>query len=81
MTIASSSRAKQAAELGLEIESGPDSERCIVYFTPNQIFFMLTAYRIFALKKAGLLTRDPREKERKKYGLKRARKAPQYTKR
>ncbi len=34
-----------------------------------------------ALKKAGLLTRDAREKERKKPGLKRARKAPQYTKR
>lgn len=34
-----------------------------------------------ALKKAGLLTRDARVKERKKYGLKRARKAPQYTKR
>src|SRR5712692_3531159 len=34
-----------------------------------------------ALKKAGLLTRDARMKERKKYGLKRARKAPQYTKR
>ncbi len=34
-----------------------------------------------ALKKAGLLTRDSRMKERKKYGLKRARKAPQYTKR
>ncbi|GAB4168748.1 MAG: 30S ribosomal protein S9 [Roseiflexaceae bacterium] len=33
------------------------------------------------LKKAGLLTRDPRAKERKKAGLKRARKAPQYTKR
>lgn len=33
------------------------------------------------LKKAGLLTRDPRMKERKKAGLKRARKAPQYTKR
>ncbi len=33
------------------------------------------------LRKLGLLTRDPREKERKKYGLKRARKAPQYTKR
>ena len=30
---------------------------------------------------AGFLTRDPRMKERKKYGLKRARKAPQYTKR
>ncbi len=34
-----------------------------------------------ALKKAGLLTRDPRMRESKKYGLKRARKAPQYTKR
>ncbi|MBO9313497.1 MAG: 30S ribosomal protein S9 [Chloroflexus sp.] len=33
------------------------------------------------LKQAGLLTRDPRAKERKKVGLKRARKAPQYTKR
>ncbi len=33
------------------------------------------------LRQHGLLTRDPREKERKKYGLKRARKAPQYTKR
>ena len=33
------------------------------------------------LKKEGFLTRDPRMKERKKYGLKRARKAPQYTKR
>ena len=33
------------------------------------------------LRQAGLLTRDPRAKERKKYGLKRARKAPQYTKR
>jgi small subunit ribosomal protein S9 len=33
------------------------------------------------LRSAGLLTRDARVKERKKYGLKRARKAPQYTKR
>ncbi|MHB2022844.1 MAG: 30S ribosomal protein S9 [Mycobacteriales bacterium] len=33
------------------------------------------------LKKAGLLTRDARVKERKKYGLKKARKAPQYSKR
>jgi small subunit ribosomal protein S9 len=33
------------------------------------------------LRQAGLLTRDPRMKERKKFGLKRARKAPQYTKR
>jgi small subunit ribosomal protein S9 len=34
-----------------------------------------------SLRQAGMLTRDPRMKERKKYGLKRARKAPQYTKR
>ena len=33
------------------------------------------------LRQAGYLSRDPRMKERKKYGLKRARKAPQYTKR
>jgi small subunit ribosomal protein S9 len=33
------------------------------------------------LKKAGFLTRDPRATERKKYGLKKARKAPQYSKR
>jgi len=34
-----------------------------------------------ALKKAGLLTRDPRMVERKKYGLKKARRAPQFSKR
>lgn len=34
-----------------------------------------------ALKKAGFMTRDPREKERRKYGLKKARKASQYSKR
>jgi small subunit ribosomal protein S9 len=34
-----------------------------------------------SLKRAGLLTRDAREKESKKYGLKKARKAPQYSKR
>lgn len=33
------------------------------------------------LKKAGLITRDPRVKERKKYGLKKARRAPQFSKR
>lgn len=37
-------------------------------------------YRI-PLKKAGFLTRDPRAKERRKYGLKKARKAPQFSKR
>jgi small subunit ribosomal protein S9 len=34
-----------------------------------------------SLKKEGFLRRDPREKERRKYGLKKARKAPQYSKR
>jgi len=34
-----------------------------------------------SLKRAGFLTRDPRMKERRKYGLKKARKAPQYSKR
>lgn len=34
-----------------------------------------------ALKRAGLLTRDPRVKERKKYGLRKARKKPQFSKR
>ena len=33
------------------------------------------------LKRAGFLTRDPRMKERKKYGLKKARRAPQFSKR
>ena len=37
-------------------------------------------YRL-TLKQAGFLTRDPRMKERKKYGLKKARKAPQFSKR
>lgn len=37
-------------------------------------------YRVI-LKQAGFLTRDPRTKERKKYGLKKARKAPQFSKR
>jgi phosphomannomutase len=55
VTVASTSRAKQAAELGLEVESYPDSDRCIVYFTPNQIFFMLTAYRVFTMKQDGIL--------------------------
>ncbi len=39
-----------------------------------------SAYRA-PLKKAGYLTRDPRMKERKKYGLKKARKSPQFSKR
>ena len=46
--------------------------RALVKFDPENLT---------TLRKFGLLTRDPRAKERKKPGLKRARKAPQYTKR
>ncbi len=46
--------------------------RALIKLDPN--------YRA-VLKKAGLLTRDPRMKERKKYGLKAARRAPQFSKR
>jgi len=46
--------------------------RALVLFEPN--------FRK-RLKRAGFLKRDPRKKERKKYGLKRARKAPQFSKR
>lgn len=46
--------------------------RAIALFDPEQRL---------ALKKDGLLTRDPRVKERRKYGLKKARKAPQFSKR
>ena len=42
---------------------------------------LLNPYFRKRLKKAGLLTRDPRMRERKKFGLKRARKAPQWSKR
>jgi len=44
-------------------------------------FAKLNPDYVSALRKKGLLTRDPRVKERKKPGLKRARKAPTYTKR
>ena len=46
--------------------------RALLQYDPN---------RRPALKKAGFLTRDPRMKERKKYGLKAARRAPQFSKR
>ncbi|MFO7557280.1 MAG: hypothetical protein R6X10_00485 [Desulfobacterales bacterium] len=40
-------------DLGLEVELRDNEDRCIVYFTPNQIFFMLAAFQIAALKKSG----------------------------
>ena len=59
------------------IDAAPRGER------PGTVYLLELdpeGYRL-PLRQAGLLTRDPRMKERKKYGLKRARKAPQYTKR
>lgn len=55
VTTTSAGQAEQAKVFGLEVEPCPDSDRAIVYFNPNQLFFMLTAYRIDVLKKAGLL--------------------------
>jgi phosphomannomutase len=46
---------EQAKALGLEVDPCPGTDKSIVYFTPNQLFFMLTAYRIKVLKEAGLL--------------------------
>jgi len=47
--------AKIAEELGLEVESFPGEDSCIVYFTPNQIYLMLAVYRLAALRQEGLL--------------------------
>ena len=47
----------------------------------SRAFLQYDAELRATLKKAGLLTRDPRMKERKKYGLKAARRAPQFSKR
>jgi len=46
---------ESAAELGLEVESFPGEDSCIVYFTPNQIYLMLAVYRLAALKQEGLI--------------------------
>ena len=56
VTKAPATVAPRAVELGLEVESEPDQGACIVYFTPNQIFFMLTAFRLAAMKASGLLS-------------------------
>ncbi len=55
VTMTSAGQAEQAKALGLEVDQCPDTDNAIVYFSPNQLFFMLTAYRINVLKDAGLL--------------------------
>ena len=54
--------------------------RALLKFDANTDQTSETAYRKI-LKSAGMITRDPRVKERKKYGLKKARRAPQFSKR
>ncbi|MCK5508314.1 MAG: hypothetical protein KAI50_07310 [Desulfobacterales bacterium] len=54
VTTAPSEHHERYTQLGLEVELIPNSNKCIVYFTPNQIFFMLTAFQIASLKKSGL---------------------------
>jgi len=60
---------------------GPSGQAGAVVHAVSRALVSANEANKMPLRAAGLLTRDPREKERKKYGLKRARKAPQYTKR
>lgn len=56
VTITSDKQTEKAKTLGLEVDPYPGTNMSIVYFTPNQLFFMLTAYRIRILKESGLLS-------------------------
>lgn len=60
---------------------GPSGQAGAIRHGISRALLELDAELRPALKKAGLLTRDPREKERRKYGLKKARKASQFSKR
>jgi small subunit ribosomal protein S9 len=60
---------------------GPMSQSDAIAHGIARALTMYDAELRSSLKKAGMLTRDARVKERKKYGLRRARKAPQYSKR
>jgi small subunit ribosomal protein S9 len=60
---------------------GPSGQAGALRLAIARALILVTPEDRPALKKAGFLTRDPRATERKKYGLKKARKAPQYSKR
>ena len=60
---------------------GPSGQAGAIRHGISRALLELVAELRPALKKAGFLTRDPREKERRKYGLKKARKASQFSKR
>ena len=53
ITTASTKNVEFYKNQGLEVEVFPDTEKCVVYFTPNQIYFMLSAFRIENLSHAG----------------------------
>lgn len=75
-------RNKQGFDVSIKVEGGGKNgqlEACVHGLTRALEEFDPKLRPV--LKKRGLLTRDPRMKERKKYGLRRARKAPQYAKR
>ncbi|MEJ2041390.1 MAG: hypothetical protein P8X55_21050, partial [Desulfosarcinaceae bacterium] len=55
VTTAPSQKADFYREQGLEVEVLPDKEQCIVYFTPNQIYFMLSSFRLEKLAQSGQL--------------------------
>ena len=59
---------------------GPSGQAGAIRHGISRALLELDAELRPALKKAGFLTRDPREKERRKYGLKKARKASQFSK-
>lgn len=63
------------------VGGGPSGQAGALRLAIARALIEVTAEDRPALKKAGFLTRDPRATERKKYGLKKARKAPQYSKR
>lgn len=60
---------------------GPSGQAGAIRHGISRALLELDAELRPVLKKAGFLTRDPREKERRKYGLKKARKASQFSKR
>ncbi|CAN5322439.1 hypothetical protein BH20ACT5_BH20ACT5_00020 [soil metagenome] len=74
-------KAEQYDVIGLLHGGGVSGQAGALRLAVARALIVLEAEDRPALKRAGFLTRDPRAKERKKYGLKKARKAPQYSKR
>jgi len=63
------------------VGGGPSGQAGAVRHGISRALLLVDGEYRASLKKAGFLTRDPREKERRKYGLKKARKASQFSKR